>query len=166
MDRCIKKNDKKENSYLFDYTFLEDAYHFRKDGSTYSYEEELQDEPYDRPITVEGNHPLVLMVKQKQKHLLKHPLCLALLRQKWKSSGMFIFCLQILLYCGYLASITAYIVYKNEASFNGSVNKEHITIAKYTLFVWIVLGLLKEIWDVNLVKTKIFFLILNIFFLL
>ena len=151
LDRCIKKNEKKENTYLFDYTFLEDAYHFRKVGSGYSYEEELQSEPYGRPITVEGNHPLMLMVKQKQKHLLKHPLCLALLRQKWTSSGVFIFILQLLLYCGYLASITTYVLLQNQDSFNLQENQSKKDITRYVLIVWITLGLLKEVWDLNLV---------------
>ena len=152
LDRCIKKNEKKENTYLFDYTFLEDAYHFRKVGSSFSYEEELQPEPYGRPITVEGNHPLMLMVKQKQKHLLKHPLCLALLRQKWNGSGMFIFFLQILLYGGFLASITAYVLLKNQDSFNLEQNRSKNDITRYVLIGWITLGLLKEVWDLNLVR--------------
>ena len=154
LDRCIKKSEKKEETYLFDYTFLEDAYHFRKAGGSYVYEEELQPEPYDRPIAVENNHPLELMVKQKQKHLLKHPLCLALLRQKWNGSGMFVFILQILLYCGYLTSITTYVLFRNEESFIPDANQGKITITRYILFVFIILGLLKEFWDLNLVILK------------
>ena len=152
LDRCIKKSDKKEETYLFDYTFLEDAYHFRWSEGSYVYEEKLQEDPYAKPITVENNHPLVLMVKQKQKHLLKHPLCLALLRQKWKSSGLFVFILQVLLYLGYLVSITTYILIRSEDSFNLNQNKSKIGIARYTLLVFIGLGLLKEVWDLNLVN--------------
>ena len=60
------------------------------------------------------NHPLMLMVKHKHKHLLKHPLCIGLLRHKWKRFGRFVFYFQFLLYILFLTSVTTNVLLKME----------------------------------------------------
>lgn len=56
------------------------------------------------------NHPLMVMVREKQKQLLRHPLCLGLLRKKWKRLGRFVFYTQLILYILFLLSLTIFIL--------------------------------------------------------
>jgi len=82
-------------------------------------------EPYHpKGEIVKQNHCLMLMAKNRQKHLLKHPLCLGLLRHKWKAFGRYVFYFTFVIYCLFLASITGYTLFQmDELSWpkNGSV---------------------------------------------
>ena len=131
-DKCITKKkdngkdkdkDKNQHDYLdLDYQFLDDTFNFEKtfDDKTvhFEYREDRERDmkrPYDsNGTTIMENHPLMLMVKHKHKHLLKHPLCIGLLRHKWKRFGRFVFYFQFLLYSLFLASITSYVLLKME----------------------------------------------------
>jgi len=130
LDKLITKNkdkDKEEikQDYLdLDYQFLDDTYNFTRtvdaDGSNLHYEyKDAKDrdmkQPYDsNGTTLMENHPLMLMVKHKHKHLLKHPLCIGLLRHKWKRFGRFVFYFQFLLYILFLTSVTTNVLLKME----------------------------------------------------
>ena len=82
-------------------------------------------EPYHpKGEIVKQNHCLMLMAKNRQKHLLKHPLCLGLLRHKWKAFGRYVFYFTFVIYCLFLASITSYTLFQmDELSWpkNGSI---------------------------------------------
>ena len=195
-DKCVTKkkdnekttnNDNKNDSYLeLDYQFLDDTYNFKKqDDGTKAYfeyidsEERNVKEPYDpNGTTIMDNHPLMLMVKHKHKHLLKHPLCLALLRHKWKRFGRFIFYFQFILYSLFLASITAYVMLKLEIDrfptetgsnpflFDNRVEPEQIDkstaeiVTRYAVIVLVLLGLFIELLEIIRVKQSKFTLIL------
>ena len=58
------------------------------------------------------NHPLMVMVQEKHKELLKHPLCLGLLRRKWKKIGRYVFYSQLVIYVFYMICLTALVLYK------------------------------------------------------
>ena len=69
------------------------------------------------------NHPLMIMVNEKQKQLLKHPLCLALLRRKWKMFGRYVFYTQLYVYIAFMAFLTAFIMHKlNKKTFPDESN--------------------------------------------
>lgn len=127
-DKCIKKGT---SCLEMDYEFLDDTFSLNqketKSGKTQFYFADLTDDtmsPYDGSGTISmENHPLMIMVQEKQKQLLRHPLCLSLLRRKWKRFGRYIFYSQFLLYVLFLISITGYILYKlNTKSFPDSEN--------------------------------------------
>ena len=114
-DKCIKSQ---KDSVEMDFEFLEDTFSLNKkirpSGRTVYYYEGLNEDnmkPYDETGTLNMiNHPLMIMVEEKQKHLLKHPLCLALLRRKWKMFGRYIFWVQLIFYVLFLLSITSYVM--------------------------------------------------------
>ena len=132
LDKCITKNKDKDTNkeetkqdYLdLDYQFLDDTFNFARtadaDGSNlhFQYKDEKDrdvKQPYDsNGTTLMENHPLMLMVKHKHKHLLKHPLCIGLLRHKWKRFGRFVFYFQFLLYILFLTSVTCNVLLKME----------------------------------------------------
>eukprot|EP00092_Neocalanus_flemingeri_P024563 GFUD01026641.1.p1 GENE.GFUD01026641.1~~GFUD01026641.1.p1 ORF type:complete len:1187 (+),score=294.85 GFUD01026641.1:192-3752(+) len=116
-DKCIKQGS---SDLEMDYEFLDDTFSLKqketKSGKTAFYFEDLSDEtisPYDGSGTISmENHPLMIMVEEKQKQLLRHPLCLGLLRRKWKRFGRHVFYSQFILYLLFLISITGYILLK------------------------------------------------------
>ena len=128
-DKCIQKGS---CNLEMDYEFLDDTFSLNKkenkSGETVFYFEDFSDEtmcPYDGSgnISME-NHPLMIMVEEKQKQLLRHPLCLSLLRRKWKRFGRCIFYSQFCLYVLFLISITGYILFKlNNKTFPDKENQ-------------------------------------------
>ena len=106
-DKCIQKGE--PDMLELDYEFLEDTFCLRKEGKVYvSCAPDVRLPYHPDGEIIKANHCLMLMVQNRQKHLLKHPLCLGLLRHKWKSFGRYVFYFQFLLYCLFLASITTY----------------------------------------------------------
>ena len=189
-DKCItKKKDnekdkdkdkKKEEQYLeLDYQFLDDTFNFKKqeDGTKvfFEYREDKErdvKEPYDpNGMTIMDNHPLMLMVKHKHKHLLRHPLCIALLRHKWKKFGRYVFYFQFLLYCLFLASITSYVMLKLEGRTypNGTNNSSFFStveiapevlkastaeiVSRYAVVILVLLCLFIELLEIIRVKS-------------
>ena len=68
---------------------------------------------YDGSLTLSMiNHPLMIMVEERHKQLLKHPLCLGLMRRKWKMIGRYVFYAQLLVYILFMASVTVFTLYK------------------------------------------------------
>lgn len=106
-DKCLEK---KENGQIeLDYEFLDDTFCLRKEGPVFaSCQPDVRKPYHQNGEVVKENHCLMTMVKKRQKHLLKHPLCLGLLRHKWQTFGRYVFYVQFLLYCLFLASITTY----------------------------------------------------------
>jgi hypothetical protein len=106
-DKCITR---KPEGLELDYDFLDDSFSLRKEGKVFVKTDAPDVKAPYHPVgaVVKRNHCLMLMVKRRQKHLLKHPLCLGLLRHKWKTFGRYVFYSQFTLYCLFLASMTAY----------------------------------------------------------
>jgi len=109
LDKCIK--EKKENEFHFDFSFLEDTYNYRKKEGEKSFEYSYDcKEPYvNSALKIQNNHTLMIMKQEKQKSLLKHPLSLALLRNKWKKFRL-LFLFDFAIYCLYLGLITAFVL--------------------------------------------------------
>ena len=136
-----------------DYELLEDTFCLRKADKVYV----RRDSPdVGKPFHPDGeiikaNHCLMLMVQNRQKHLLKHPLCLGLLRHKWKSFGRYVFYFQFLLYCLFLASITTYTLLQLDSwPAPGSENIETkdtaaTTVFRYLVFAFVGINILIEI---------------------
>ena len=117
-DKCIVQTDKEVE---FNYELLDDAYSLEKyeekGGVTFKYRKptdaDVDFQTYDGNGTVSmENHPLMLMVNGNSKMLLRHPLCLALLRWKWRSVGRWVFWFQFFHYVFFLISLTGYILTK------------------------------------------------------
>ena len=116
-DMCIKTTP---SCVQMDFTFIEDTYTLTKtmtrSGKQFFKHQELCEDSvksYDDTGTLSMiNHPLMIMVNEKQKQLLKHPLCLALLRRKWKKFGRYVFYTQLYVYVAFMAFLTAFIMYK------------------------------------------------------
>ena len=113
-----------------DCKFLDDSHCWRQEVGENGREQYVRCPPDVRePYHPEGevvkkNHCLMLMAKNRQKRLLKHPLCLGLLRHKWKAFGRYVFYFTFVTYCLFLASITGYtLLQMDELSWpkNGSV---------------------------------------------
>ena len=116
-DMCIKTTP---TCVQMDFTFVEDTYSLTRtrarSGKVMFKHKELSPDTvqcYDDTGTLSMiNHPLMIMVKEKQKQLLKHPLCLALLRRKWKMFGRYVFYTQLYVYIAFMAFLTAFIMHK------------------------------------------------------
>ena len=121
-DKCITEDPNKKELKL-EYLFLDDTFNYRREeGEVVEYryvenaDKDLTAEPYHpHGVAVMRNHPLMLMVKHKNKHLLRHPLCLSLLRHKWKNFGRYVFYTQFLLYILFLAAVTTYVMLDKES---------------------------------------------------
>ena len=117
-DKCIEH---KQESVIMNFEFLEDTFSLKATetsaGETeFRYGRQEEEEklcPYDATLTVSMiNHPMMIMVETRQKQLLKHPLCMALLRRKWKLLGRFMFYSQLIIYIMFLISVTGFTLYK------------------------------------------------------
>ena len=100
------------------------------------------DKPYDKDsLVIQNNHPLMIMVKQQQKTLMKHPLCLALLRHKWKKF-QYIFYFYVLFYLVYLGLITTFVLMDLDL-----MSSDHTTALRWPIFIYICFGLILELFD-------------------
>ena len=150
--------------YKFDYTFLEDTYNYKRDvlkkevdlttstdNSKYENDkirfvwDSTSTEPYSKSaLVIQNNHPLQLMCKQQQKTLMKHPLCLALLRHKW-NRFQFLFWFYILFYLVYLGLITTFVMM--DLDLLSSDNRSTLKALRWPIFIYICVGLVLELFD-------------------
>ena len=84
----------------------------------------------------------MIMVENKRRMLIKHPLCLALLKLKWQSLRLF-FYLQVFYYLLFLGLITWFVLMVDDI-----VNDDRVKDVKWPIFVYIFLGVLGEITDI------------------
>lgn len=159
-DKCTTRTPE---GLLLDYQFLDDSFSLEKEVDVIAGRRnvafqsfappDVRNPYHSRGEIVKNNHCLMLMVKGKKKQLLKHPLCLSLLRHKWKTFGQYIFYSTFIIYCLFLISITSYTLLQmtHESWTNGT---EHIdgspgglidtsTTAKaiFSLLVFLTVGL-------------------------
>ena len=77
---------------------------------------EERNEGFENPYTndyemILRNHPMILMAENSRAELLRHPLCLALVRKKWKRYGKYSFYfVNLLPYLLYLAFTTLFVL--------------------------------------------------------
>ena len=73
--------------------------------------EEGFEEPYTKDFQLRmRSHPLTVMVRYSRVQLLKHPLCLSLIREKWRRIGRSTYTFILLCYLVFLASITTFVL--------------------------------------------------------
>mgnify|MGYP001335026529 CR=1 FL=1 len=158
-------HDSGKVKYKFDYTFLEDTYNYKRhvlkkevDLTTFtdnSKEEKniikfewdsTSRKPYSKSaLVIQNNHPLQLMCRQQQKTLMKHPLCLALLRHKW-NRFQFLFWFYIIFYLVYLGLITTFVMM--DLDLLSSHNRSTLNALRWPIFIYICVGLVLELFDV------------------
>ena len=182
LDKCItkvptNKVDKNNNDnsqpngvdsgkvgYKFDYTLLEDTYNYERQKSHVVLSKEKKDqikfewnptsgEPYSKnAFVIQKNHPLRLMCKHQEMALLKHPLCLALMKHKWARS-FWVYVLQFISYIVYLGLITSFVNY-SQTKGKPVIDLELLWGAT---LICIIVGFVLEIFDIkrvirNLIK--------------
>ena len=171
LDKCISKEQNKDSKFIFnfDFTFLEDTFNYKRivddqtkkfaaeDGpvgekSIRRFEFKPGNAPYnsDNNVTSE-NHPLMLMTKQKQKSLLKHPLSLALLRDKW-NRYKYLFYFYLVYYCVFLALTTAYVHIDMDQVGKEENNAKLLLTFRVPIVVVISVGVFLEVLDLLRVK--------------
>ena len=156
--------------YKFDYTFLEDTYNYKrhvlkKDLTTDAenskeekdkirFEWDLNsNKPYSKSaLVIQNNHPLQLMCKQQQKTLMKHPLCLALLRHKW-NRFQFLFWFYVIFYFVYLGLITTFVMM--DLDLLSSDNRTTLNALRWPIFIYICVGLVLELFDLYRVMSSL-----------
>ena len=159
-----KEKQAAKQKFKFDFAFLEDSFlkienkrpkklgqlerlqKFGRGLRSGSHEDQEEEEDEDlarnrrwlreRDLYNHHNHPLMIMSKHQQV-LLKHPLCLALLRHKWKRFRTW-FLFYNLFYFLFLAFITSYVLMDHDL-LSGSADT--MNSLRYGTFVLIVIGL-------------------------
>ena len=87
-DKCMNADEDKKGLLNLDCKFLDDTHCWKKENGENGRGQYVRRppnirEPYHpKGEIVKQNHCLMLMAQNRQKHLLKHPLCLGLLRHK------------------------------------------------------------------------------------
>ena len=168
-DKCIQKcNENEEREYLrMDYELIDDTFGISREKSSdgkvqYTFQKNAASaiSYFGNARLVRENHPLMIMVLQKQKGLLTHPLCTSLVRHKWKIFGRYVFYFQLVLYCLYLLSITGYTLtrlnidtFPNETQTNLeslSSNKNHDIVSAFLVaaVIFVTLGIIMEVLQI------------------
>ena len=122
--RKIEEKERKKR-YVFDFTFLEDAYLKKKEKKT-------------------ENHPLMVMSRH-HKVLLKHPLCLALLSHKWDNFKR-VFVFYNIFYLLYLGLITTYVLMGQNLLYG---SQDDMNIIWWLTLFFIIFGLVVDLIDIK-----------------
>ncbi|TRY67514.1 hypothetical protein TCAL_06427 [Tigriopus californicus] len=124
----------------FDYEFIDDAFYLsevpadEESGRTifkYSFVDDKNkvkrlEEPYASNGKVwMDNHPLMIMAQQRRRDLLRHPLCLALVRHKWKTFGRYMYYGNLTIYSLFLTFLTIYILVAPNPAVYGSTETKN-----------------------------------------
>ena len=91
------------------------------------------------------NHPMMLMAEYARRELLRHPLCLTLVRHKWNKYGKRSFLFLFLTYCLFLTSLTSFVLtspnpvshpnlYNCSDFFNSSTNQTELPGEDFEVF--------------------------------
>ena len=68
-------------------------------------------EPYTRSKSIlKANHPVMIMVSEQRTQLLGHPLCMALVRNKWNSLGRYVYYGTLILYLLFVGLLTNFVL--------------------------------------------------------
>ncbi len=126
-NKCIVRKPLKDNgpdaspkSVLeMNFEFIDDAFYLqapKEEGDFFKYcNVDNNDEcaKFDKAYNgnakvIMDNHPLMIMAKEEQRNLLRHPLCLALVRRKWISHGRYVYYLSLSTYLLFLIFLTSF----------------------------------------------------------
>ena len=130
-----KHEDKKTQKHKLDFCFLEDSHLEKKYKLPYS-------EGKWAALHIR-NHPLVIMGKH-QPRMLKHPVCKALLKQKWaKFLGIFLF--YNITYLVYLGLMTSYVLIHQNLLSGSNKTMDNLWI---TLTSFLCAGILIDGFDI------------------
>ena len=68
-------------------------------------------EPYTKSKSIlKANHPVMIMVSEQRTQLLGHPLCMALVRNKWNSLGRYVYYGTLILYLLFVGLLTNFVL--------------------------------------------------------
>ena len=159
-DECLPNTHEDASQVVFDFQYLDDTFSIRKTKGKFAYTDKAEDDitPYHtkKRVTLE-NHPLMIMVREQRPQLLRHPVCLALMRYKWKSVERPLFYFNLILYLSFLTLLTLYTVGRlNYRTFPGnSAGKEDSMVGcKYLVLVSVILLIGGEIGEMYRVRTR------------
>lgn len=120
----------------FDYEFIDDAFYLfevpcsdESERTIFKYssvDDKNKVKKLESPYASNGkvwmdNHPLMIMAQQRRRDLLRHPLCLALVRHKWKTFGRYMYYGNLSFYSIFLTFLTIYILVAPNPAIYGSV---------------------------------------------
>ena len=135
LDKCYKeKKDDQDISVEMNFEFIEDTYNYQKKSEnnftiklpfevldadylhfTEQSKQHILEDGFEDPYTpdfqlVKRNHPLMIMADYSRHDLLRHPLCLSLVRYKWHKYGKFPYYFNLLSYFTFLMFLTAFVL--------------------------------------------------------
>ena len=131
------------------------------------------------------NHPMMLMAEYARRELLRHPLCLTLVRHKWMKYGRQSFYIIFLAYCLFLTFLTSYILtspnpvshpslYNCSDFFHSSTNQTELpgedfelfnNVSRYMVIGFIVVYVLRFLYEGSIIilfkviYTKVFMIL-------
>ena len=79
---------------------------------------------------VMDNHPLMIMANEEQKNLLRHPLCMSLVRRKWMKYGRYIYYSGLISYLVFLAFLTSFALLSPNIAIQSNLNSSCETLYK------------------------------------
>lgn len=112
MDKCVKEVKHRYDNLGDEYKELHFNVQFLEDVNSKS--------------KSTSDHPLCTIVKKRQANLLKHPLCLAWVKDQWNSQARYVFFIETITYFLYLVSLTYYC--------SVSLDRESLSIATNSSF--------------------------------
>ena len=77
---------------------------------------------------VMDNHPLMIMANEEQKNLLRHPLCMSLVRRKWMKYGRYIYYSGLMSYLVFLAFLTSFALLSPNIAIQSNLNSSCETV--------------------------------------
>ena len=162
-DDAEENKDKREerNQIEFDFQYLDDTFSIKKEDGKFVYRDRGEDDftaYHKKKYVAFENHPLMIMVREQRTHLLRHPVCLALMKHKWTKVGMPIFLLNLAIYIFYLSLLTVYTLgtlnydtYPRDSSLSPGPDispppvPDHLLVCRYLVLVTLVLLLGVEV---------------------
>ena len=80
------------------------------------------------------NHPLMIMANEEQKNLLRHPLCMSLVRRKWMKYGRYIYYSGLMSYLVFLAFLTSFALLSPNIAIQSNLSPSCETLGNQTLY--------------------------------
>ena len=124
LDKCYKLKGEDQMTVTMDFDLLEDTYNYRRGNIDFNQkagqnvcfihfqkDSERNGEIYTTPYSTNflTNHPLMIMANEGKFGLLQHPLCLALVKQKWDKFSLYYY-FDLLFYITFLGLFTLFIL--------------------------------------------------------
>ena len=162
----IEDINEEPNQIEFDFQYLDDTFSIKETDGKFLYKDRGENDitAYHKKKDVAlENHPLMIMVREQRTHLLRHPVCLALMKHKWTKVGMPIFLFNLTIYIIYLSLLTGYTLGRlNYATYprpghHAIPMSNELLVCKYLVLGTVILLLANEVAEWYRVRIIIFF---------